>query len=163
MERGAQWEGIDREGAPAVFLVAQQSDEPAAQFVRRVRQRLNELGSSGVSATSAMFATSCARGELDPFSRFVLADLLLRRLADADSELVLHGAEDATVAERATLMDLASALFTARGSAAHITVRFGSTSRNEEEPMLESGTRHRIPTAPPARSADDDVAFNTRT
>lgn len=161
MERGALWEGVDREDAPAVFLVAQQSDEPAAEFVRRVRQRLNELNARGVVATSAMFATSSVRSELDAFSRFVLADLLLRRLADADSELILLGVADATPVERSALMDVASSLLAARGAAAHITVRFGAASRTDEESVLRSGTRHRIPTAPPARS-EGTLVLNTR-
>lgn len=151
MERGAAWEGFDAEDVLEVYLVAQQSDEPAAEFVRRVRQRLRELRDRGTLARSATFVTSCLAGELDPFSRFVLADVLLENLAVEDSDLILLAAHDASADERASLMDLAGALSHSRG-AANITVRFAGASRRVSEPVLESGTRHSIPSAGLVRS-----------
>jgi hypothetical protein len=155
MERGAHWDGLDREDAHAVFVVAQQAGESVTEFVQRVRRRLDELHTRGVVAGSAMFAMSSERGEHDAFSRFLLSHALVRCLdGGRQSELILLSSQAADTEERAAILTLAGELSRTRRTAVSVTVRFGShdTDRDDDR-ALESGVRHSIPTLEPATHA----------
>lgn len=158
LERGSSLPadlGAWRQSSSDVIICAQDPEEPAALFARRVQSRLAGLERDGQAVSRAVVAVSSTAGAAELEARLNVAQALVPVLSRSSEPSLIFQSEATPSAEvRAELMALIGTLLESGSARLPITVRFSEPPRPSRKPSNE---RARARVVKPTLEPGDEV------